>query len=310
MKVYISYLFLICCFSNSFLGGSTILGQTQDKQNSVKNNTKSSSSPANKLDTIFRVDKRKMVVKVIKVNPDTKLLQYKAMGKTLTVPAKEVSRVVMSNGKVYYFSETATQQKTETSEVKKTTEPKSTKAKGENKPVEDNSQKEIKEQKPVIEEKLDTIIRLGGKKIVVKIQKINASDITYKNPGSDEVLSLRHKDIERIIMSTGRKETFNKPVLMMIDETQWEAVLITETKEEVDGLYERGFVTAESSSDSRSMKAAKKSATIRLQKKAANMKAGIVLITKSEAKGGYGEIPGYLLEGIAYGFEPLPDEKK
>jgi hypothetical protein len=39
------------------------------------------------------------------------------------------------------------------------------------------------------------------------------------------------------------------------------------------------------------------------------MGAYMVLLTKAEAKGGYGEIPGYDMEGIAYSLEPPPVEE-
>jgi hypothetical protein len=44
-----------------------------------------------------------------------------------------------------------------------------------------------------------------------------------------------------------------------------------------------------------------------MQKKAANTNSLYVLITSSEAKGGYGEVPGWDFEGIAYGDSPPTD---
>jgi hypothetical protein len=41
-----------------------------------------------------------------------------------------------------------------------------------------------------------------------------------------------------------------------------------------------------------------------LKKKAANMKGTLILVTKKETSGGYGEYPGYYIKGIAYGTEP------
>lgn len=155
----------------------------------------------------------------------------------------------------------------------------------------------------------DTIVRLGGVKMIVDIVAVSAIDVSYKEPGSKEIQQLRHKYIERIVYGNGKIEIFNKPVVQLIDENRWEAVLITENKSDVEGMYEYGLVRSSSTSDVRSVKAAKKNATIRLQKKAANMGANIVLITKSYAIGGYGEIPGYVMEGVAYGFRS-PAEKK
>jgi hypothetical protein len=155
--------------------------------------------------------------------------------------------------------------------------------------------------------KLDTIIRLGGKKIGCNVHKINPTSVSYSKPEQSAVLEMPRKEIEKIMFRNGRKEVFNKPVLQMIDNTQWEAVLVTENPNDVEGLYKKGFIKATASSDSRSPKAAKTSATIRLQKKAANLGALIVLITSSEMKGGYGEIPGCELQGIAYSDTPPAD---
>lgn len=156
---------------------------------------------------------------------------------------------------------------------------------------------------------LDTIVRLGGKKIIANVNQVSQSTIYYRFPSDEEVYTIDRKQVERIDYNSGRVEQFNKPVLMMLDENQWEAVLVTEDKDVIDGLYEYGKVASSAASSSRSKKAARKSASIRLQKKAAAMGANIVLLTNAEAKGGYGEIPGYEMEGIAYGFNPKPEEE-
>lgn len=155
---------------------------------------------------------------------------------------------------------------------------------------------------------VDTIIRLGGKKLAVDVLNVSATDVTYRVPGETQTRTIERKQIEKIRYKSGNLDIFNKPVLQMINDNQWEAVLVTEKKDDVDGLFEYGIVEASSTSDARSPKAARRSATIRLQKKAANMGANIILITKAEAVGGYGEIPGYNMTGIAYGFEKPSEE--
>ena len=155
---------------------------------------------------------------------------------------------------------------------------------------------------------LDTIIRLGGKKLAVDVLNVSATDVTYRFPGETQNRTIERKQIEKIRYKSGNLDIFNKPVLQMINDNQWEAVLVTEKKDDVDGLYEYGIVEASSTSDARSPKAARRSATIRLQKKAANMGANIIFITKAEAVGGYGEIPGYNMMGVAYGFEKPSEE--
>jgi hypothetical protein len=156
-------------------------------------------------------------------------------------------------------------------------------------------------------EKSDTIIKLGGKKIPCTVLKENAASFTYTLPEKSELNEMPKKEVQTVIYRNGRKRDVNKPVFQVIDQSHWEAVLITENPSEVEGLYKVGAIKTTAASDSRSPEAAKTSATIRLQKKAANMGALIVLIVDTELKGGYGEIPGCDLIGIAYSDKPPID---
>ncbi|MDA3953932.1 MAG: hypothetical protein PF485_09810 [Bacteroidales bacterium] len=158
--------------------------------------------------------------------------------------------------------------------------------------------------------KLDTIYMLGRRKLVVDVKNISSATVRYSEPGSDETITVKRKQIQKVVFSNGRKEVFNKPVLMMVEEGDWKTVIITNQKNDVEGLYELGFVEASSSAGSRSAKSAKKSAMIRLQKKAAGLGGMIVLVTKEESIGGFGEAPTYEVKGIAYGFEPPKKDKE
>lgn len=157
---------------------------------------------------------------------------------------------------------------------------------------------------------LDTIYRLGGRKMVVDVRKVTSTIVTYIDNENNSTNNIERKEIQRIVYHTGKIEVFNKPVFQLVEDYSWEAVVLTEKPGDVDGLYERGKVSAKSSPSKRSAKAAKRSCTIRLQKKAANMKGIIILVTHKEAIGGYGELPGYFMEGIAYGFEPMEEAEK
>lgn len=165
-----------------------------------------------------------------------------------------------------------------------------------------NSQTDEKDTTP-----RDTIFKLGGKVLPVNVTKITANYVSFVYPGEPEVFTIERKQVQKIIYKNGRVEEFNKPVLQMISDYQWEAVWLTDDKKDVAEMYKRGEASAASSPSSRSPKAAKKSATIRLQKKAANMKGTVVLVTHKEITGGYGEYPGYFIEGVVYGPEPLED---
>jgi len=149
----------------------------------------------------------------------------------------------------------------------------------------------------------DTIFMLGGKKIYAKILGVTSSKVTFMETGDTEVKSEERKQIQKIIYNNGRKEIFNKPIFEMVQEGDYRTVILTDDPSEVEGLTKKGKVEAKSSSSSRNKKSAKRSVEIRIQKKAAGLGAQIVLITKKESIGGYGEIPSYTYEGIAYGFD-------
>ena len=149
------------------------------------------------------------------------------------------------------------------------------------------------------QETLDTIYKIEGKILPVDVIKVTPQYVSFLVPGSTETYTMSRKEVQKIKYKNGRVEEFNKPVFEMVDDYSWEAVWLTEDKKEVAELYRRGKVSAKSPASSRSPKAAKKNAIIRLQKKAANMKGVVVLVTKKQATGGYGEYPGYYIEGTS-----------
>ena len=233
--------------------------------------TKTTTTAASvKNDSVFKRDGKILLI-LIQPESTDKILFYKISGKKdiFSIDKKDLSKIVYADGRVEEFAA------------------------------------------PVVVKKdvpCDTIIHLSTKRILAQVLNVNANDVTIQKPDAATTENMPRKDIEKIIYRGSRIEEFNKPVMAMVDESSWEAVIITESASDVEGLYKRGTVIANSSSDARDVKAAKKSATIKLQKKAAGLKANIVLITRQEAKGGYGEIPGYEIEGVAYGFEPSGEE--
>ncbi len=156
---------------------------------------------------------------------------------------------------------------------------------------------------------MDTIIKVEGKVLATNVTKVTTTYVRFMLPGNDEVFTLPRKEVHKIIYRNGRVEDFNAMVVAMVDDMSWEAVWLTEDPEDVVSLYRRGEVKSQSSASARSPKAAKTNATIRLQKKAASMSGTVVLVTKRQATGGYGEFPGYYIEGVVYGTEPLDVEE-
>ncbi len=159
-------------------------------------------------------------------------------------------------------------------------------------------------------QKVDTIILVSGKKLLGKIHGVSSSKISYFPLNKPKMEELARKQINKILYSTGKVEMFNKPAFEMVNQGDFKTIVLTDNPEEVNGLYELGKVNAQSSKNARDAKSAQQSANIRLQKKAANMGAYIVLIKKRESKGGYGEVPTHLVEGIAYGLDPPKEQPK
>jgi hypothetical protein len=157
------------------------------------------------------------------------------------------------------------------------------------------------------QEALDTIFKIEGKVMPVDVVKVTSGYVSFLVPGNTQTFTIERKEIQKIVYKNGRIEEYNKPVFEMIDDYSWEAVWLTEDKTEVKELYKRGEISATSPASSRSPKAAKKSAIIRLQKKAAAMKGTMVYVTKKLSTGGYGEYPGYYIEGVVYGQQPLSE---
>ena len=158
--------------------------------------------------------------------------------------------------------------------------------------------------------KLDTVIMVSGKKLIVKVQMVTPTKITFYKEGKTILEEMVRKQIHKVQYASGRVEVFNKPAFEMVSAGDFKTIVLTEKSEEVEGLFELGKVEAQSSKNSRNAKAAEHSADIRIQKKAANMGAIMVLITKRESKGGYGEVPTHFVQGVAYGLEPSKEPPK
>ena len=138
----------------------------------------------------------------------------------------------------------------------------------------------------------DTIFKLNGSLIPVDVTTVTPTYISFIFPGKAEEFTIERKEVHKIVYKTGKVDILNQAAFTLIDESSWEAVWITEDKKEIGDLYMLGEVEAKSPSSARSPSAAKKGAIIKLKKKAANMKGTLILVTKKQTTGGYGENPG------------------
>lgn len=160
----------------------------------------------------------------------------------------------------------------------------------------------------VKEEPLDTIVLISGRSLVGNVQVVSTSRVQYIPYGEKGLKNLDRKQVHKILYRAGTIEHFNSLAVLMVDEDNWQTVIITDDESETEGLFMVGEVSAQSSPQARNARAARKSAEIRMKKRAVNMGGIIVLVTKRESRGGYGEVPTHFVEGLVYGFEPPPEE--
>jgi len=154
----------------------------------------------------------------------------------------------------------------------------------------------------------DTIFKLNGTVMPVDVTTVTPTYVSFIFPGKPEEYTIERKEVHKIVYKTGKIDILNKAAFELLDDSMWEAVWITEDKKEVGDLYILGEIEARSPSSARSPSAAKKGAIIKLKKKAANLKGTLILVTRKETSGGYGEYPGYYIKGLAYGPEPPVEE--
>jgi len=154
---------------------------------------------------------------------------------------------------------------------------------------------------------VDSIVELNGTVLLGDVTTVTPTYVSFVLQGTPEEYTIDRKEVHKIVYKTGRIETLNKSAFELLDDSMWEAVWLTEKKNEVGDLYMLGEIEATSPSSARSASAAKKGATIKLQKRAANMNGTVILVTKRQNTGGYGEYPGYYIRGKVYGPNPPED---
>lgn len=148
----------------------------------------------------------------------------------------------------------------------------------------------------------DKVVLKDSTILNVKVTASNDKSISYTYPNEDVVNEKAKKDIAYIIYASGRKEECSKtPSIPIIrGKEDYEKVIITHDKEDVIGLKktEQIAVSAGNGGVFNSATKAYNSAIIKLKKKAAQLKCGIVLITSETFGGQYNNISN--ISGEAY----------
>jgi hypothetical protein len=149
----------------------------------------------------------------------------------------------------------------------------------------------------------DTLFFLGGGTAAASIADITATKVFYTSLDNNVIFEVDRKHLERIVYANGKTEIFNMPVFRMISEEDWRQVHLTEDPGEIDGLYEKGPVEVTAAA-SRNRRSTVRNAENRLRREAAILGAAIVLVTDTEFRGGYGDVPSITIRGMAYSGEP------
>lgn len=149
----------------------------------------------------------------------------------------------------------------------------------------------------------DTLFLRGGLIIPVYISSVDTGLVYYTPVESDTTVEITRDQVEKIIYAGGRTEIINLPVFRIISDDSWRHIFLTENLEDVVGLHEIGPVQVTAVSD-RSRAATLRNAEVRLKREAASIDADIILVTNTEFRGGYGDIPSITMKGVAYGSRP------
>jgi len=146
--------------------------------------------------------------------------------------------------------------------------------------------------------KNDTIVKLNGKHLIVKIVNNNETNVIFSYPGETMTNTLSKNLIMEIVYSSGRKEKINEKIVIN-GEKDWKKVKLTTLVTDIEGLVKKGDLDEHMRDLGpiySSAKKADKKLRIRIKQDAAKLGAHIVLITPMS------DANGFRLSGVAYGY--------
>lgn len=171
------------------------------------------------------------------------------------------------------------------------------------------------DEKGIALQNYDKIITFDNEVLVVKVQHITLTEISFLYPFNTKIESINRQKVSQILYADNRIDLFtpfeeDKKDLLPIQEERlivyrrelWERILTTENVREVSGLERIGPVSAffEADQINSRLDYLEKNGMIRLKKRAAMLHADIILITNKSVHRGYGDFPNIKIEGIAY----------
>jgi hypothetical protein len=164
-------------------------------------------------------------------------------------------------------------------------------------------------------EYFDKIITFDNEVLIVKIQHITLTEISFLFPFNTRIESINRQKVSQILYADDRIDLFTpfeekKRDLLPIQEERlivyrrdlWEKIHTTENVNDIAGFRKIGSVSAffETDQINCNNEYLEKNGMIRLKKKAARLEAEMILITGKSVHRGYGDYPTIKMEGIAY----------
>lgn len=145
----------------------------------------------------------------------------------------------------------------------------------------------------------DTISKLTGERIAVKVINISDKGVTFSYPGETMTNTLSKNLIKEIKYSSGRIEKVSE-MIVITSEKDWEKVIFTDLPSDVEGLVKKGEISKSTANLGFIYTPAKKSEEklrTQIKKDAAKLGAHLVLVSPMIIS------TSYMLKGVAYGYK-------
>lgn len=145
----------------------------------------------------------------------------------------------------------------------------------------------------------DLVVMRDSTRMNVKVVESKDKAIIFTFPNEDIRNEKSKKLIAYIIYASGRREECKSAVVIptISGKDDWEKVVITRDKEDVEGLKQVKFLSVDAGSAFTTKEGARETAIEKIKKKAAKISCGIVLLTEEKFTGTYNAIR---ISGEAY----------
>ena len=85
----------------------------------------------------------------------------------------------------------------------------------------------------------DTIFKLDGTVLPVDVTTVTPTYVSFTIPGKTDEFTIERKEVHKIVYNNGRLEVLNDAAFVVMDDSNWEAVWLTEDKKDVVDLTAR-----------------------------------------------------------------------